>query len=81
MGVVLYTDDGYEGCSLDFLRKDGSCVGRIGIGSSPAEDTDLEYLGDGVFSCRLLHSDGSEYLCKIFYTFDEENGTNYRVEG
>lgn len=80
IGVVMYTTDDEAGCSFDFLGKDGSCVGRIGIGSTPTENANLEYLGTGVFTSQMLHTDGGSYLCRIIYSFDEENGTNYKVE-
>lgn len=79
LGVVLYTTEDYEGCSLDFFNKDGICIGKMGIGSAPSEDVQLTYLGDGAFSCQLIHTDGNDYLCKIFYVINEE-GTYFRVE-
>lgn len=81
IGVILYTVTDEEGCSFDFLKKDGNLGGRIGIGSSPAEDTALEYLANGAFSCQLLRTDGTSYLCEIFYTNDGNGGINFEVTG
>lgn len=80
LAVVLYTTDDYDGCSLDYISREGACVGRIGIGAAPAEEPQLTYLGDGALSCQLVHTDGKAYLCKIFYISNEE-GTYFRVEG
>lgn len=79
LAVVLYTTDDYDGCSLDYINRDGACVGRIGIGDVPAEEPQLTYLGDGALSCRLVHADGSSYLCKIYYVTNEVE-TLFRVE-
>ena len=81
MGVVMYTSTDGEGSFFDFLSKDGIVIGQIELGALPAEDPALEYLGNGGLSCQLLNIDGSSYICKIFYTYDEENGTNFKIVG
>ena len=82
VGAVLFIDENDpDMCYLAFLDADGAFQ-KVGLQNPPAEDSHLDYLGEGSVSFSLLDAESGEiYPCTVTFSKPSDDSVHFQVTG